>query len=331
MTRETSSCPLRYFATAARVRDVPLHPQRQRLEPLEEEERVERAHARAEVAQRLRADLHQIAVHAERLVELKAVVRGGRIGDDREAAVRPVERARVDDHTADARAVAADELRRRVQHDVRAPVDRPAQVRRRERVVDEQRRAVLVRETRERLDVEHVAARVADRLAEKRLRVRPDRRFPRVEVVRIDPRELHRHLVQQVLELIHRAAVERRRRHDVIAGRQHREERAGLRRDAARERHRSAAALEARHPLLERGHGRIHDPRIGVAVFLEIEVRGRGLRVLEHVARGLVNRHRARAGARIGALARVDLAGGETELSRLFHRSLLSARGTGES
>ena len=46
---------------------------------------------RAEVAQRLRAQLHQVAVHAEGLVERQPVVRRRRLGDDREAAIRPVE------------------------------------------------------------------------------------------------------------------------------------------------------------------------------------------------------------------------------------------------
>ena len=123
----------------------------------------------------------------------------------------------LDDDAADARAVAADELRRRVDHDVGAPLDRAAEIRRRERVVDDQRQLVLVRDRRDGLDVEHVAGRVADRLAVERLRVLADRRPPRVRIVGIDPRQLDVHLAQQVLELVDRAAVERRRRDDVVA------------------------------------------------------------------------------------------------------------------
>jgi hypothetical protein len=65
--------------------------------------------------------------------------------------------------------VTADELRRRVDHDVGAPFDRAAQVRRCERVVDDQRQPVLVRDRRHGLRVQHVAGGVADRLAEERL------------------------------------------------------------------------------------------------------------------------------------------------------------------
>ena len=56
----------------AGVLDMPRHPQRQRLEPLQEQEGVERAHRRTEVAQGLGAQLHQVAVGAEGLVELQA-------------------------------------------------------------------------------------------------------------------------------------------------------------------------------------------------------------------------------------------------------------------
>ena len=206
-------------------------------------------------------------------------------------------------------------LRRRVQHDVGAPLDRPAEVRRRERVVDEQRHAVLVRDARNRLDVEHVAARVADRLAEESFRVVAHRAAPGSEIVGIHPRDLHAHLAQHVLQLIDGAAVERGRRDDVIARREQREQRRGLRREPARERDGAAAALEARDALLEHRDRRIHDPRVRVAVLLQVEIRGRGFRILEHVARRLVDRHGACARIRVRALPRVHLARVEAEVA----------------
>ena len=172
----------------------------------------------------------------------------------------------------------------------------------------------VVRDGRDRFDVEHVAAGVADGLAVERLRVVADGRLPRVGIVGIDPRQLHRHLAQDVLELIDGAAVQGRRGDDVIAGREQREQRGGLRRDAARERDGAAAALEVRHALLEYGHRRIHDPRVGVPVLLEVEVRGRRFGILEHIARRLEDRHRARARIRVGPLARVNLPGLEAEV-----------------
>ena len=113
----------------------------------------------------------------------------------------------------------------------------------------------------------------------------------------------------------------------MIAGRQEREERRRLGGDAARERHRAAAVFEVGHPLLEHRHGRIHDARVGVAVLLQVEIRGRGLRILEHVAGGLKDRHRARAGVRIGALAGMNLPGVEPEAAGLFHEASLPVTG----
>ena len=101
----------------------------------------------------------------------------------------------------------------------------------------------------------------------------------------------------------------------MIAWREQREQRRGLRREAARERDGAAAALEARDALLEHCDRRVHDARVRVAVLLQIEVRGRGFRILEHVARRLVDRHGARARVRVRALSRVHLARVEAEVA----------------
>jgi hypothetical protein len=145
---------------------MPLHPKRQRLQSLQEQECVERRKRRAEIAEGLSPELHQVAVGSERLVELQAVIGRRRIRDHRKTSVRPVELAGFDDHAADAGPVAADELGRRMNDDIGTPFDRAAQVRRRERVVHDQWQPVLVGDRRHRLDVQHIPAGVADRLAE---------------------------------------------------------------------------------------------------------------------------------------------------------------------
>src|SRR5581483_229536 len=89
---------------------------------------------------------------------------------------------------------------------------------------------------------------------------------------------------------------------------EHREEARRLRREAARERDAARGALEARDALLEDRRGRIHDPRVGVPVLLQVEVRRGGIRILEHVARGLEDRDGARPRVRLGPLPRVDRA-----------------------
>ena len=122
-----------------------------------------------------------------------------------------------------------------------------------------------------------------------------------------------------MLQLRDRAAVERRLGDDVVAGLEEREEGRRLGGEPARERDRAHAALERRDALLERRGGRVHDPRVGVAVLLQVEVRGRRLGVLEDVARRLEDRHRARAGVRVGPLAGVHLPRVEPPLALLAH------------
>ena len=88
----------------------------------------------------------------------------------------------------------------------------------------------------------------------------------------------------------------------MVARCEEREERRRLCRQSTGERYRAAATLETRDTLFEHRERRVHDPGVGVAVLLEIEVRGRRLRILEDVARGLKNGHRARTGIRIRTL-----------------------------
>ncbi len=155
---------------------------------------------------------------------------------------------------------------------------------------------------------------VADRLGVEQPRARPGRSAPGIEVVRVDEVEVDRELAEHVLQLRDRAAVQRTRGDDVVARLQQREEGRRLRRQPARERDGAGTPLEARDALLEHRDRRVHDPRVGVPILLQIEVRGRARDVLEDVARGLEDRHGARAGVRIGPLARVQRTRVEPEL-----------------
>ena len=165
-THATSSRSRRNVGDCARVRDVLRHAQRQRFEPLHQQPGVHRRDRCADVAQHLGARAQQERVLAERLGEVQAVIARARLESSGCRPAAPRELPGLDDHAADHGAVAADELRRGVHDDVGAVLDRPAQVRRRERVVDDQRHAARVRDLGERGEVGDVAVRVADRLGE---------------------------------------------------------------------------------------------------------------------------------------------------------------------
>ncbi len=144
-----------------------LHADAERLDALQQLERVGRRQAGAEIAQAFGAGAHDEGGLAELLVEDDAVIAGIGLGQLRELAGGvPVEPAAVDDDAADGDAVAADPLGRRVHHDVGAELDRPAEERRREGVVDQQRNLRVMRDLRDRGNIEHFEPGIADGLAD---------------------------------------------------------------------------------------------------------------------------------------------------------------------
>src|SRR5207247_7834751 len=103
---------------------------------------------------RLHARAHDVAEVAEGLVEAHAVVTARGLGHSGEVAVVPGKLARLHDDSAHGGAVAADVFRRRVHHDIGAPLERAAQIGRGDRVVYHERDARLAGDFRDRLDVD---------------------------------------------------------------------------------------------------------------------------------------------------------------------------------
>src|SRR5215468_8476395 len=125
---------LQEFGHLLRVLDVPLHAERQRLDPHDREEGVHRRKSGAEVAQADGVACRRVGEIAEGLVEAKAVIGGLGVGEALElVALTPIELAGVHDHAAHGVAVAGEVFGRRVDDDVGAPLDGPAEVRRSER------------------------------------------------------------------------------------------------------------------------------------------------------------------------------------------------------
>ena len=201
--------------------------------------------------------------------------------------------------------MAAEELRRRMQHDVGAPFDRTDEVGRGQRIVDDQRHACSMGDARDGFDVGDDAAGIGDAFDEHRLGPRCHRLLERLGIARVGPIDVPVELGKSLAELVDRAAIELTRRYDVVAGAHQRVQRDELGGMARCDGERGAAAFQCGDALLQNRVGRVHDARIDVAEDLEIEQRGGVIRIFEHEGRGLVDRCGARAGRRIGLGARV--------------------------
>ena len=179
-----------------------------------------------------------------------------------------------------------------MRHDVAAKLERSAQDRRRERVIDDERHAVLVRDLRELRNVENRARGIRHRLAENALRVRTERRLNRLRVrIRIDERELNAELLERDREEIERAAVDLRGADDMVAGVADVENRKGRRRLSRRSQDRRHAPFERRDLLRHEIVRRICQPRVEIASRLQVKEIAHVLGRIVLERRRLINRN----------------------------------------
>ena len=202
---------LQEFGHGLRVLAVALHAQVQRLQSQVEQEAVEGAGHRPQVAHQLCRGLGDVGHPAEGLRVGQPVVALVRLAQSRELVGmgRPVEVAAVHDGAAHRCGVPVHVFRGGVGHDVGPPLEGAAVDGRGEGVVHDERHAVAVGHPGEAFDVEHVSARVREGLAEEALRVRPEGGLDalvlpfRVHEGAFDAQLLHRHA-----EEVERAAVD---------------------------------------------------------------------------------------------------------------------------
>ena len=209
--------------------------------------------------------------------------------------------------------MATDKLGERVQHDIGAMLDRAAEVRRREGIVDDERELVFMRNGRHLLDVEHVAARVRDGLAVKALRLRRDRATEVFGVIGLHKSDANAHAPEGDVELRVGAAVERRRGYDVVAGLADIGDGEELRRLPGGDGQRSHAAFQRSDAFFQHGCRRVHDARVDVAEFLEGKQLGGVFGVVEDEGGRLVNGNGPRLGGRVDGIARMKGAGVEAQ------------------
>src|ERR1700732_5010222 len=100
--------------------------------------------------------------------------------------------------------------------DVGAMLDWPAEIRRCESVVDDQRYARALRDFRNRFDVRDYSARIGDRLDEYGLGFGANRAFETSDIVGLGPYHVPTEVLECVIELIDRSPIDLLRRHELI-------------------------------------------------------------------------------------------------------------------
>ena len=201
------------------VAHVALHAQRERLESLQQDPGVEGRDGSARVAQDDGTYARDEGRRSGHVGEDGAGVRRVGLGQRRilVGILLPGEGAAVDDDAAEAGAVAADELRGRVDHDVGAVLDGAYQVGRAERVVDDEGDAMAMGHLGDGLNVSDVAVGIAERLGVDGLRIGLDSSLEGLEVVDVDDGVGDALRRQRVGDEVERTAVEVVGRHDVVA------------------------------------------------------------------------------------------------------------------
>ena len=284
------------------------HAQAESLQALQDQEGAVRCQRRAGVAQRHHAAATDVSGRAERLGVDHAVIGGVRFVEHREAGLvgDPVKLARIDNRAADGGAVTADVFGQRMDDDIRAMLEGLAQIRGGDRVVDDQRHAVLVRDLGQLLQIDHVARRVADGLAEQRAGLVIDQRFHLVEIVERGHPHIHALAREGVGEQVVGAAVQLAGADDVVTGLADALNRVGDRRHARGKTQCGNAAFHRRDALLQHIGGRVHDAGVDVAGDFQVEQVGPVLGVIKGVRGGLVDRHRGGLGGRFGFITVVQ-------------------------
>ncbi len=163
----------------------------------------------------------------------------------------------------------------------------------------------------EALDIDDVAGRIADRLAEHRLGVLVDELLEALEIGLVGHADLDALARERVHEQVVGAAVELADRDDVVTDAGDGLDRVGDGRHAGGDAEAGNAALHLGDARFEHGSRRVHDAGVDVAGDRQVEQVGAVLGVVEGVRRGLVDRHGGGLGGRFGRVAMMERDGFE--------------------
>ena len=305
-----------------RVLNVAFDAQRQGFGALQQQECGERRQGGTGVAQQDGADTGHERGSAQGLVEVQSVIGRIRLGQGWELARHfgPVEVAAFHDHTAEGGAVAANELGCGFNHDISAMLQRAEQVRGGEGIVDDHRQMMLVGDGGDGFEVRQVGVRIAEGLEVDELGVLLDGVLELLRILGGDEGGGDAVTRQGVTQQVEGATVDVLGGDDVIAGLGDVAHRVFDRGCARCDGQTCGAAFEGCDAVFEHALGGVGQAAVDVAWIRQPETGLGVVEIMEHVAGGLVDRHRAGIGCRIGLLlADVKLQGFEAVVLGICH------------
>src|SRR5277367_924331 len=113
--------------------------------------------------------------------------------------------------------MSAKKFGRRMHHEIRAELNRPAEIRRRKGVIDDQRNVMFVRNLRHGLNVQNIHARISDGFTVEELGLRRNGLSEVLRVVRIHKDRVNAHPAKTYVELSVSPTVERAGGNDLVA------------------------------------------------------------------------------------------------------------------
>ena len=216
--------------------------------------------------------------------------------------------------------MATDELGGGFDHDVSTVLQRAEQVRGGESVVDDHRQMMLVCDGGDGFEIRQVGVRVAEGLEVDELGVLLDGILELLRVLSGDEGGGDAVTRQGVAQQVEGAAVDVLGSHDVVAGLGDVAHGVFDRGGAGSDCQTSGATFKGCDAVFEHALGGIGQAAVDVARIGQTKTRLGVIKVMEHVAGGLVDRHRAGIGCRVGLLlADVKLQGFEAVVLGICH------------
>ena len=291
------------------VLNMAIKAQRERLNPLEQQEGVERADAGTGITQQDGPHIGGKSRRAGRLHKADAVVAGVGRGDGRIVArSRPVKGSAVHDDAAQRGSVAADELGGRVNNDVRAVLNGADEVGRAEGIVHHERQAVAVSNLGDGIQIGNVRVGVAERFQIDCTGFRTDGPLHLGKVMGIHEGCGDAERGQRMLKQVVGAAIDGLLCHDMAAVLRERLNRIADGRRTGSDCQRGHAALKSRKALFKHILGGVGQTAVNVACIRQAEACRRVGGIVKHIGTGLVDGHGACTGRGIGFfLANVEL------------------------